>query len=201
MYNPTCKVTKPLTRGCLPDFLSSSNLLNAFPKAVTYQLIRERSLILCKSLLRPVLQEVREGGSGAQDTLSTPIIHAPLSAHSTPFCLVSDSCTLDTPSWLPVRLAGEAPALKTAWFGYMLHHGSGPWTMAMAMLCTLLPTETEQSQSPLGCSIYCHLGWKHSRVWKGREPDLEGRYDVNSKTTLAHKYWEVVRRGSELRLQ
>lgn len=98
-----------------------------------------------------------------------PITHAPLSAHSTPFCLVSDSYTLGTPSWLPVRLASEAPGLKTgslvwiyaAWVK-ILDHGH-------STLCTLLPRDTEQSASPLGCSIYCHLGRKHSRVWKGRD--------------------------------
>lgn len=81
----------------LSDFISSSNLLNEFPKAVIYKLIQEGSFILCKSLLRPAPQEVRDGGPGVQDTLSIPITHAPPSAYSTPFCLVSDSYTLGTP--------------------------------------------------------------------------------------------------------
>lgn len=34
-----------------------------------------------------------------------------------------------------------------------------------------------------------------------QEPHLEGRQDIKSKTTMAHKYCENIRNGSELHLQ
>jgi len=83
------------------------------------------------------------------------ITHAPLSAHSTPFGLVSDSYTLGTPSWLPVRLAGEAPGLKT---GSLVWIYAAPWVKTLdhshSMLCTLLPTDTEQSQHHLWVALF-----------------------------------------------
>lgn len=99
------------------------------------------------------------GGQGGRPRCSRGSLHAYhtclLLAHSTPFCFVSDSYTLCTPSWLPVRLAGEAAGLNT---GDLVWIYAAPWVSTLdhgnGMLCPLLPTDTEQSRSHIWVALF-----------------------------------------------
>ena len=120
----------------LSDFVSSSNLLNA-------SWISESSYLPASTGTQPnsvwITAETSSAGGrrGRVWCIICPLhsyhIHSPGPACTTPNCLVWDSCTLCTPSWLPLILEMRLlDWMQVAWFGYTMHYGSGPWTSSPA---------------------------------------------------------------------
>lgn len=100
---------------------------------------------------------------------------------------------------------GEAPGLNAdglVWIydGCTIRVRTLDHKSSHGTLWALPAFSTDTEELYLGCLIH-RLGWKHSRVWKGKEPALEDRLSAKSKILFAHKYCEEVRRGSELHLQ
>lgn len=190
----------------LSDFVSSSNLLNA-------SWISESSYLPASTGTQPnsvwITAETSSAGGwgGSVWCIICPLhsyhTHSPGPACTTPNGLVWDSCTLCTPSWLPLILEVRLlDWMQVAWFGYTMHNtGQDPGPQVQPRHAVGPPCLQYRYWRVISGLPYSSPWLEHSRVWKGKEPALEDRLSAKSKILFAHKYCEEVRRCSELHLQ
>lgn len=139
--------------------MDASFRFHIFLKLTKY--ISKSSYLPANARMKPKIVQITAetssagGQGGCSRGSSTPIPHAPSlpTARLSALSQTPTHCVL--PSWLPVRLAGEAAGLNT---GDLVRIYAAPWVRALddgnGMLCALLPPDTQQSQSHIWVALF-----------------------------------------------